>query len=303
MAKVIGPLHSTEARGRVDSLVYNTWRGIRYVRSYIAPVFKSPDCRIAQKARVAAAIAAWKLLTDAGRAAWHDYAELHSQLDWTGVPLRWTGANWFVSCYTRILRVAGTAPTSPPHGYPPLPLATWTISLIGSYAHLVWTYPTQPEAHTYYLQILKQKLTSLGRQPDFHHASILTHEGLATSPYDDLLYAWGKYAFWARVLDAVTGLMTPMLLGTIILPATPGLGQVIGRCWDGAAGIEGVVVGLNAEGAITDHLGIFVFNDITPGDYTVTPDEIMGPWIPPTKPAHVTAGVTTDVGDFLLPPS
>jgi len=303
LAKVIGPLHSTEARGRVNSLVYGTWRGIRFVKTYIAPVFKEPDCRIPQKERVAAAVAAWQGLSDTDRAAWHLWAQAHLEPDWSGIPLRLTGANWFIRCYTRILRVAGSPPAQPPPGYPPYPLATWTITQTDNNAHLVWTYPTQPEAHTYYVQILRQGPFSIGRQPDFHHASIVTHELLPTSPYDDPLTIGGKYAYWARVLDADTGLITPMLLGSLTFAAVAGLGGITGRCWDGAAGIEGILVAVDSFGFYTDPLGFFLNDALPPGDYTVTPAVWQGPWDPTDKPAHVVAGATTDVGDFLGPPT
>jgi len=298
VAKVIGPLHSTEARGRVDSLVYNTWRGIRFVRSYIAPVFKEPDCRIAQKERVALAVAAWKLLTDAARHDWHDYAELHSQLDWTGVPLRWTGANWFISCYTRVLRVAGTPPTSPPAGDPPYPLSTWAVTQTDNNAHLVWASSTQPEAHTYYVQILKQGPFSIGRQPDFHHASIITHELLATSPYDDPLTIGGKYCYWARVLDAATGLTTPLLQACLVFSAAPALGGITARMTCVQAPIPLVTVDADGHQDITGADGIALIEGLPHGDYTVTPTKAGWSFVPATKPAHVDPPAVTDLGDW-----
>lgn len=304
MAKVIGPLHSTEARGRIDSLVYNTWRGIRFVKTYIAPVFKEPDCRIAQKARVAAAVAAWKALSDAARAAWHLFAEQHPELDWSGVPIRWTGANWFISCYTRILRVAGTLPVSPPAGYPPLPLATLTITQTDNNAHIVWTYPTEPEAHTYYVQILKQHLASVGRQPDFHHASIIAHEGIATSPYDDPLTVNGKYAYWARVLDANTGLMTPMLQDTLIFAAVAASGTVIGHLQDiEVEPISGVLVTCGGKSGTSLGNGNFTILLVPAGAQIVTPSTDLYTWNPTHKDIVVVGGATYDSGTFVGTPT
>jgi hypothetical protein len=209
VAKVIGPLHSTEARGRINALVYGTWRGVRYVRSFVEPQFKAPDCRIDQKIRVGNANAAWKLLSDADRATWHAYAQAHPRIDWTGVPIRISGYNAFVSCFTISTRAGGTPLTLAPSTPCPFPLIQLTCSQLDNSVWLGWFHPYTPTAHTYLVQILRTGPISLGRQPDHHHASIIGHYPIETYPIEDPLTLSGRYGYWGRVVDQDTGEISP----------------------------------------------------------------------------------------------
>jgi hypothetical protein len=211
MVKLIGPLQSTEARGRVDTLVYNTWRGIRFARQHITPVFKTPDCRTAQMARVRAACSAWKALTDAQRHSWHVYAQSHPRQDWTGVALRISGFNAFTSCYVICSRAGHTPLSVSPSTPLPYAVRSFSASMVGDYIDIAWTYPTQPTAHTYYLQILRTGPISLGKLPDSHHASILVHRPLNLTPYTDMVTLDGRYGYWGRVVDGNTGQISPAL--------------------------------------------------------------------------------------------
>lgn len=211
MVKLIGPLHSTEARGRIDSLVYGTYRGTRYVRSFTSPEFGSPDPRADQKARIAAANAAWKLLDSSEQSDWHKYAQSHPRSDWTGVSIRISGYNAFVSCFVFSLRAGGTPLDSPPTGVPPFPLSSLSSSQSDNDIDVTWTYPTQPAAHTYVVQILRSGPWSLGRQPDYHRAAIVSHSPIAAPPFTDTIDQNGRYGYWARVIDADTGETSPFL--------------------------------------------------------------------------------------------
>ncbi|MCK4298945.1 MAG: hypothetical protein KAX80_05400, partial [Planctomycetes bacterium] len=101
MAKVVGPLHSSEARGSVGSLTYNTWRGISIVKARTGPTIQYSDAQVALRALTANVTAAWQAATDAQRAAWDQYANNHLDIDWTGNPQRITGYNWAVRINVR----------------------------------------------------------------------------------------------------------------------------------------------------------------------------------------------------------
>jgi len=114
MAKVVGPLHSSEARGSVGSLTYNTWRGISIVKARVGPTIQYSDAQVAVRDKAAAATTSWQGLTDAQRDAWHDYALAHLDVDWTGNPQRLTGYNWYVRANVRAQLVDADIRESPP---------------------------------------------------------------------------------------------------------------------------------------------------------------------------------------------
>lgn len=72
MAKVIGPLSSFEARGKVGSVVYGVWKGINTVRQMFIPA--NPNTQAQQNIRAAMKISvtAWQGLTPANKLTWDD---------------------------------------------------------------------------------------------------------------------------------------------------------------------------------------------------------------------------------------
>ncbi len=96
MPKVKNPLFSQEARGGIAGLVYNTWRGINYVKTNTSPTGQGTALRLAAQALMTAISKLWQTATDANRTAWGQYAIDHPVTDWTGSPKRLTGMNWFM---------------------------------------------------------------------------------------------------------------------------------------------------------------------------------------------------------------
>lgn len=205
MAKVVGPLHSDQARGRLGDLVFGESHGIGFVRNYTAPIFGTPDPRDAQKARIAAANTAWLSLSQAQHESWSIYAQAHPRLDWTAIPFRISGYNAFVSCFTICLRAGGTPLADPPSSQPPTPLSSLSSSQIGNDISIAWVSTSQPEAHTYVVHIFRSGPWSLGRVPDFHRSKLVAMPDIATSPFTDTINQNGRYGYWARVVDASTG--------------------------------------------------------------------------------------------------
>ncbi len=114
MAKVVGPLHSSEARGSVGSLTYNTWRGISIVKARAGPATQYSDAQVALRANTALATDDWQNLSDAHRQEWEQYALQHPDIDWTGNPQRLTGYNWFIRATVRAFLVGAGMRPSPP---------------------------------------------------------------------------------------------------------------------------------------------------------------------------------------------
>jgi hypothetical protein len=168
---------------------------------------------------------------------------------------------------------------------------------------VAWTYPTQPTAHTYKLQLLRTGPISLGKMPDKHHASILTHEVLNSSPYDDPLTIDGRYGYWGRVIDADTGETTPFLSCStdFVFAAMAPVADVTGYLEDAVAHIP--IAGVTVECATLEAQsgldGIFTILDVPSGPQTVTPDPTFYTWNPTHKDVTVPAGGILDVGTFL----
>jgi hypothetical protein len=96
VAVVTWPLSSGEARGRVGDLIYNSWRGISYVKAHA--VHQNPFTEVQIQARYITSLCTlqWQAISDEQRSAWSHYAAEHLLDHWTGQPKRLTGYNWFV---------------------------------------------------------------------------------------------------------------------------------------------------------------------------------------------------------------
>jgi len=74
MAKVTSPLHSERASGKLDGLVYYTWKGINVVRNWVVP--SNPRTTPQQNVRntFAGVAQMWGTLDAEQQQAWEDYA-------------------------------------------------------------------------------------------------------------------------------------------------------------------------------------------------------------------------------------
>lgn len=116
MAVVTGPLHSSEARGSVGALQYNSWRGRATVRTRSGPPIGTQytDARVALRVLTSNATSTWQGMTDAQRALWSVYANQHLDPSWTGTGQRITGYNWFVRINVRRQLIGQAIEETPP---------------------------------------------------------------------------------------------------------------------------------------------------------------------------------------------
>jgi hypothetical protein len=114
MAKVLDPLHSGEARGRLGGIVYNTARGNKYVKQFTSPTKRRTAAQMNVRAALSTCSRAWQLLTGAQRTAWAAWAAAHPRIDWTGSSVSWTGSNAYLALNSLLVKHGLAAAAAPP---------------------------------------------------------------------------------------------------------------------------------------------------------------------------------------------
>lgn len=198
MAKVIGPLHSSEARGRCGALVYNTWRGINYAKAMATPETQFSDAQIAIRAMTAACTVAWQALTEAQRAAWYVYANAHPSTSCLASRTRITAYNWFVRIGVRRQLLGGAIGTTPPtfeisHQITDLRYETDPLII-----YIVWDYPAAYSPTTLYYEVYRSGPHSSGRYPSIKTATRRGHATYISQFYEDEIPEAGTYTYFVR---------------------------------------------------------------------------------------------------------
>jgi hypothetical protein len=211
MAKVTQPLGSSEARGRVSGLVYNTWRGLHTVKSHKDPGHESDPKRQAHKAIVQAAGIRWQSLTYPQRASWEAFAKEHPDLDWSGNAKRLSGYHWYVRVQTRLIDVGELYKDDPPTEPNPTWLSNPYIMFTGGGgpSDLIWDAHGPPAMPDAYLDVWHTKPLSPGRNPTIHDATRLM---IATFWMESSMIANETLTvtYWLRSIFE-NGLTTPWL--------------------------------------------------------------------------------------------
>ena len=206
MAKVKNPLMSQEARGAVFGYVYNTWRGISYCKTNTSPTGQGTPLRLLAQARLIDAARHWATLSDAQRAAWHQYAVDHPVSDWTGSPKRLTGANWCSLTYCNLVRAGAAAIAIPPTDAAPAAVAGLTLTGGAGEVTASWTTPILgADLQLEWWATASQSKGITGRIQQAHY---LQHCAVSEDqPYDVLTnIPAGRVTAFVRVVDTTTGL-------------------------------------------------------------------------------------------------
>lgn len=216
MAKVINPLLSIEARGRMAGLVYNTWHGISYVKAHSGPNQPNTAAQLAARARLVTIGAAWRGLTQVQRDAWGVYADAHPESDWTGNPLRLTGQNWYIRCNVQLDRIGVAAIADPPAVAAPDAVVGWANELTVADLTVEWTAPLLTD----WVDIFALGPVSTGVDPKFEHATCYdTVIASTVTPFIIVLAVpSGRWRCWGRVIDVATGLTSPWSSDTEDIP-------------------------------------------------------------------------------------
>jgi hypothetical protein len=214
MAKVVGPLNSVEARGLVGALVYNTWRGINYVKSTQKPKTEYSADQVALRLLTANATLAWQAASDLERANWLDYANAHPDTDWTGSPKRITAYNWFVRINVRRQQLNMPVSAGPPSFSTSNLIWDFTVTSSCAEIDVLWTVDVPEEDdHTCYIFYLVGP-HSPGASPSVKMAKYNGWE-LAVSGYHTIYPTEnGSYTVYARPAD-LNGTVGPWYKGTV----------------------------------------------------------------------------------------
>jgi len=198
MAIVLNPLNSSEARGRVGGLVYNTWRGIHTVKTHTAPGHQDDPLRQAAKADVELIASCWRDLTQPQRDAWNHYATQHFNLDWTGRPLRLAGYHWYVRLNVLAWRAYYTLWEWPPDHECLAPIGTPSCLIHPTYITLAWETPDPDPASEYQVQIMRAGPFSAGKHATLHDAKVLARCVYSHGYYDDETVTPGTWTYWLK---------------------------------------------------------------------------------------------------------
>lgn len=217
MAKLTQPLGSSEARGKLGGLVYNTWRGISYVKAKATPGNQNTNRRLAVRALTKQCTSRWQSISDAQRSLWNFYASIHPDPDWTGNPRRLSGYNYFVRSNFRLLDLGLSILDNPPVRPNQFPLATLSAEASGSSIEVSWTLPAGAVASEFKVDIWYSPPLSAGVQPKLeltkHKVYVSAEDGSHTTPE----ISRGSYGVFARTIDESSGLASPWLLASVSL--------------------------------------------------------------------------------------
>lgn len=176
MAVVTGPLHSSEARGSVGSLQYNSWRGRATVRTRSGPAIADQytDARNTIRGYAAAATLIWQSMSDTARSAWNEYARSHIDPDWTGSGKRLTGYNWFIRINVRKQIGGYSIQSFPPTTTVTIVLTQLQIHFDGPLCFITWEAQGIWEEWNTDIEIWVTKAHSAGANPTVKQAHRIT---------------------------------------------------------------------------------------------------------------------------------
>lgn len=208
MAKVSGPLHSSEARGRMGGLVFNTWRGLSTVKSQTAPAQPRSALQLATRAWGVFLVRYWASLLAVNRTGWNTYATNHQETDGMGAPKRLTGLNWYVRLNQRLMKMGKTRiDVAPIINAPPQPLSFSTPSVVG-YIRCIWA---GDATNDYHMWVHADGPHSPGRIGSLTKSKFIGHSDAALADFPITPMSPGTYTVFARYVDGLSGLASPWI--------------------------------------------------------------------------------------------
>lgn len=150
--------------------MYNTHRGISYVKSNVAPATQYSDLQVSTRALMVPIIAAWQSLTDEQRLAWQHFANLHLLPSWTGSPKRLSGWAWFAKANFKTWQTCSIINLDPPFPVTEISYPNFYSASIPSYLELAWDIPDPSPNPMWHLVFWICGPHSTGSQPSIKMA-------------------------------------------------------------------------------------------------------------------------------------
>jgi hypothetical protein len=214
MAKVTSPLHASEARGRVGGIIYNTHRGLAVVKAKTAGAQPRSQLQLQIRAYAITLARLWQSLSVGERAQWNAYAVSHTEVDWTGNPVRLSGLNWYLRLNTRQMHAANATSDTPPASPAPTAVAAFAAADGVGSSVVTWTSPADADMNvTLYLQG-PHSAGAIGSLPRARFR-INTNANAATVTLSALPV--GFYTVWARMFNTTNGLVSTWVSDTFTI--------------------------------------------------------------------------------------
>jgi len=217
MPKVKNPLMSQEARGGIGGFVYNTWRGINYVKTNTSPTGQGTALRLAAQSLMTQVSKLWAGITDIQRAAWSQYGTDHPVTDWTGSPKRLTGMNWFCKCNILLKKLGLSTISAAPTDAAPSPPVGLNLTYATS---AIWSTWSAPATDSQVLMFFATPSQSAGIEGKLEMAAYASYcSSSATTPFEIISAPpSGRVTVFAKTVGADTGLPSPYVSDYVDVP-------------------------------------------------------------------------------------
>lgn len=211
MAKVVAPLQSAEARGRIGGLIYNTWRGMATVKMAKSPAQPRTVRQLLIRGLFTTYAQNWAGLTAPQRLAWNTYAQDHPLTDWTGQPKRITGMDWYIALNVRLLDMGKAAISSPPITLHPSVVVALVLTPAAGQISVAFTAVGGTDTT---IDLWLQGPYSKGRIPKIERAAHKSYSAGETSPVVVSALVPGHYTVYARMISETSGLASQFVYAT-----------------------------------------------------------------------------------------
>lgn len=208
MVKVVNPAHSIDCRGRIDSVVFAANQGGNYARRHTIQSSTGSTSQQNHRSLLAAASGAYCDLSPSDRSTWFKppYFNIRTLQRPGKCMLR--GYHYHNHVWI-ILKKLGAATIKRAYvGPAPVTPSTLTLTRVGSSIHISWTTPTQPHPGRTHIQIWRFGPVPIGNKPDPTHAKWIASPLMSNKPYIYTISRPGRYYFWIRCIDGLSGWTT-----------------------------------------------------------------------------------------------
>lgn len=214
MAKVVNPLMSAQARGKVGGLIFNTHRGQNTVKGFKSPSQPRTARQLTVRSYITTLSRAWSGITQVQRDGWEDWANLHTVSDWTGTPIRMSGFDAYVKCNALLLDQSKASVASAPAVAGPTALAGFALTPSSGQISIAWTARGGTSEQ---VDIWLQGPISAGRKPSIVKATHNCFQAGETSPKVISGLGAGTWAVFARVVSETDGQVSTFVVATCVV--------------------------------------------------------------------------------------